>query len=99
MPLTNRQRCLQYIYDPVYVNMAKRRGWGQGEVLRRAARRMRALHYLKISRPGRPEECLGLENPFIEDHGWKFMVRESLIHKEQRLKCLKQNRRHLPPTS
>ena len=88
-----RQRALRFTYEPHYHAMAKRRGWSAEEVIRRSVRRMRALIYLKVSKPNR-DEFIGLSNPFIEDHGWKFMVRESLDNIGQRQLWNNQNQPH-----
>ena len=92
--LSHRQRALKYINEQHYLAMAKRRGWSKEDILRRSIRRMRALIYLKVSRPGR-DEFIGMANPFIEDHGWKYMVREALENVGQRqLWLTKQNQPH-----
>jgi hypothetical protein len=93
--LSYRQKALKFTEQHHYVLMAKRRGWSAENVLLHAARRMRALEHFKIAKSGRTEEYLGLANPFIEDHGWKFMVRESLRNMAKRETWkTKQNQSH-----
>lgn len=91
--LSYRQKAVDYVQQQHYAAMAKRHGWPQEKVIRLAIRRMRALRYLGIIRPGHlNEDCIGLDNPFIEDHGWKFMVRESMVNvRRRRAWAMKQN--------
>ena len=74
-----RQRAKLYIQDPFYRSLAHKQKLNWRQVLRRAERRHSAI--LKLCGNHRTLRYIGpmrLDNPFIESHAWKFLVREAL---------------------
>ena len=78
MPLSQRQRALKYTYEPFYVTMAMNRGLTREQVLRRAVRRAKAAHKLGAIKDHHIYRNQGLDNPFIESHAWKYLMRQAI---------------------
>jgi hypothetical protein len=69
-----RHKTSRYVTDEFYRGLALKQGLSPEQVRLRATRRIKATIKLGVYYP----ELLGLDNPFIESHAWKFLVRESI---------------------
>lgn len=74
--LITRPSLVKYIREEFYVSFAYTLGMTPRQVIYRAKRRRHACVVLGVKRCFITSGCL--ENPFIESHAWKFLVRECL---------------------
>ena len=80
MYLDARQRALEYAYNPFYRTLGMKLGMTPQAVIKRSRRRSEAILKL-VGRQSKTYNHIGgmrLDNPFIESHAWKFLVREAL---------------------
>jgi hypothetical protein len=72
------QRAKIYIQDQFYRDLARKQNLTWRQVLKRAERRHAAIYKLCGLRTIKYLGPMRLDNPFIESHAWKFLVREAL---------------------
>lgn len=69
----------KYLTDRFYIQMARDRGMKPTQVIRRSERRTQAVKALQgANNYLRAVYHWNLDNPFIESHAWKFLVRQAL---------------------
>lgn len=78
--INTRQRYLEYAQSPFYRTLGMKLGITPQQAVKRSKRRARAV--MKVagqnSKTYRYIGAMRLDNPFIEAHAWKFLVREAL---------------------
>lgn len=71
------RRARGYARDDFYVKIAMKKGWSAAKVVRISERRSRAfMAVCGIQNDYRALRIWRLDNPFMESHLWKFMVRQ-----------------------
>jgi hypothetical protein len=73
----------RYLTEQFYVVMAKERGMTPKQVLRRSERRLHAFELVrgrrvKYGHGNYFKSIWGADNPFIESHAWKYLMRSAL---------------------
>ena len=81
MPAGRPRSKLRYLVDPFYVAMAQDRGMSPALILRRSERRLQAFEKLRrrqVKARSYYRAIWGADNPFIESHAWKYLMRSAL---------------------
>lgn len=87
------RRARKYTREQFYVETAMKRGWSATKVVHISERRARAfMAVCGIQNNYRALSICHLDNPFMESHLWKFMVRQVIRNARMVAASKKKNR-------